>query len=531
MQVYLCYDIRGIQQSIFAVPRLKYIIGGSALIDGFDRHDTLEIAEATGAKRIYGGGGRGAFCCADDRQAQMTAEKVVHAVQALGLDVRLGMDRNLAKATSTATNLYSYAVDNLDGEPCAVSGLFPVPSNDAKPGRRGVHPILTQRAVVARKDPVGTDLLRHIAQEGGLPADLVARGPVRFMTNVSPDTDDSPEEQALARQGQHALGARNRWAVIAMDGNDMGRQHRAAVAQFGQDSERHTQWLKGMSKGIDDSTRGAVALALGEMATRWWQDFGCENTADGPVILPFRPLLVGGDDILVLSHCSYAMELVNKVSQHFSRLGEAAHRAADGGLWLGTGGKLTISAGVLYVSTSFPLATAIGYTEALLASAKSKGREAPAEGKPAPPAVDWEQITEGAIDSPWARRTRELRFKDGDDGDRDVFLTCRPWLISDLADRLGPRMDTLRAVPKSTRQELLSGLRQPAWERMRFLARLRKNHPSLYTLLEYQPGAHPGRGWQLDRSESSGPAAMRTDLLDAVLLLEEEHRMGQETAP
>ncbi len=35
--VYVSYDIRGIQQNIFAVPRLKYIVGASALIAEFGR--------------------------------------------------------------------------------------------------------------------------------------------------------------------------------------------------------------------------------------------------------------------------------------------------------------------------------------------------------------------------------------------------------------------------------------------------------------------------------------------------------------
>lgn len=37
MKQYICYDIRGIQQYIFSIPQLQYIIGGSLVITAFDR--------------------------------------------------------------------------------------------------------------------------------------------------------------------------------------------------------------------------------------------------------------------------------------------------------------------------------------------------------------------------------------------------------------------------------------------------------------------------------------------------------------
>ena len=41
MSRYLCYDVKGIQSFIFKIPKLKYIIGGSALVDIFDTAATL----------------------------------------------------------------------------------------------------------------------------------------------------------------------------------------------------------------------------------------------------------------------------------------------------------------------------------------------------------------------------------------------------------------------------------------------------------------------------------------------------------
>jgi len=42
MSIFLCYDLKGIQQYIFQVPRLKCCIGGSRQIDNFDRKEVVE---------------------------------------------------------------------------------------------------------------------------------------------------------------------------------------------------------------------------------------------------------------------------------------------------------------------------------------------------------------------------------------------------------------------------------------------------------------------------------------------------------
>ena len=61
--MYLCYDIRGIQSFIFRIPKLKYIIGGSAVIDRFDRETIKNLMLPQGCERLFTGGGKGTFSC------------------------------------------------------------------------------------------------------------------------------------------------------------------------------------------------------------------------------------------------------------------------------------------------------------------------------------------------------------------------------------------------------------------------------------------------------------------------------------
>lgn len=534
MGQYLCYDIRGIQQYIFAVPRLKYIIGGSCLIDAFDRKTTDDIAKQLGVERIFAGGGRGTFHCDDSRVAALRSSLIDH-VHRLGLDLRIGVDSELSSAVDCADELFTCPPDSLDGEPCTASGLFPVKSGTGqgyRDDRRGVHPLVWKRVQEAKKDRLGVELVKLMREEKVLPEYLQRADTqdVMFMRNVSPDPDsDDVDEKEIADLGMKALGGRNRWAVVAMDGNDMGNQHRAAAKHFNGKPEEFKKWLTQMSCKLDDCTRRATARAMGWLITQWWETNESKKVRqDGKkVVVPIRPLIVGGDDVVLLCHCSFAMKLVRKLCQEFESL--SAEADADGRLWLGTGGKLTISAGILYAGTSLPLAAGIRYAENLLASAKGAGRKRQSSNHPSPAAVDWEQLTEGAIDTPAERRGRELRFIDGDDEDREVRLTRRPWVLRDMESILDARIKDLSSLPTSIGEQVMANLKQPLLRRCQSMAKLKKSHKGLYELLEESPdGKQRGAGWSLEGDKQ--PKALRTDVVDALLLIQEDRRMQQETA-
>lgn len=533
MSTYLCYDIRGIQQSIFAVPRLKYIVGGSSLIDAFDREGVDKIAKGTGAEKIFAGGGRGTFFCKDAGCAANLSRQIRDGIHRIGLEARIGQG---ASPVEAAQNFVTFALpmENLSGEPCAVSGLFPVDAGAKGAAGASIHPFMRIRAEHAGTDRVGREILGLASREPDFPAELrdlfqSNRDSVVFMRSVNPDIDDDAQSQQIARRGQIALGSRNRWALIAMDGNNIGMQHQAAKERYRGDADAHRGWLLAMSGAIDRSARSAVASALAGAVSAWWQTAGRSQSGSAPVVLPFRPLIAGGDDVLLLSHCSYAMDIVKCVCRKFSEFaGKESAAFGGGGLWLATAGQLTISAGVLYLPVTFPIASAIAYTESLLGSAKGRSRQVPA-GTAAPASVDWESITEGAIDSPAERRNRELRFLDGDDPETEVILTYRPWLVSELCQHLDPLKDRLADLPVSIRHELLPILRQGCWERMRGLARIRKNYSRIFDDLNYRPGAACGPGWKKESRETGG-FTLRTCYNDALLLLAEEHRMKQRTA-
>lgn len=515
--MYLCYDLKGIQSFIFAVPRLRYICGGSALVDRFDREVVRDL-EVAGAQRLFSGGGKGAFHCRDAGVVEELQRELVRAAHDDGMNISFGVNTSYTEAATSSDRSYPWLPSDLDGHPCQESGLYP--------SKQRVHPTVERRVQWTRGDRISRRFEEELLKD--LSLDNEDWKSLEFFRDVSPD---SPEGRAGAR----CLGNRNRWAIIAMDGNDLGAQHRAAFDTRGSNTTEFTNWLRSMSKALDECTREACRTGVQELVSDWmansekevaWRDLDTEPK----LTVPVRPLVVGGDDVVLLCHVRYALQLVRTICDEFAALSrraaereqaerEQAERGID--LWPATGGALTISAGILYAPVSLPLAAAIPYAESLLASAKQKGRrERPTEG-PVPPSVDWESCTEGLIDTPAARRHRELRFRDGDN-DEVVELTQRPYTLEGI-EELSGLVEKYREIPNTIRHEVLPGLRQGYWDRCVHVARLAKHRHELAADLDEKSGR-----WRTETK--SGDRCRSTDVVDALLLLEEDNRMSVATA-
>jgi len=427
-----------------------------------------------------------------------------------------------------------------------MSGLWPVPEDIPCEGRKGVHPLIWKRVQMARKDHLGKYILEKLREGNRIPKELLAYD-LTFFKNVTPDPDDDVDEAEDAKAGHAALGKRNRWAVVAMDGNDMGRQFLAfeESRQSANWPENKTHdWLKRMSAKLDECTQQAFLEALGNAIAAWTR----QRLLDGEsfdsclarkrdvcqLVLPFRPLILGGDDVSLLCHSSYAMPFVQDMAQNFGKHSKTAaadaQKAGIDALWPATGGELSISAGILYAKVSFPLHMAIPYAESLLASAKGRFREPPKSQKPTPAAVDWDTITDTLVDTPAARRNRELRFMDHEIG-TEVQITQRPYLLG-KGNKHQPGLEPLlelkerlQDISPSVRARILPSLRRPWSERVAFVASVAKRHKILMAEL-WEGDSKLGESWTQEGKDK--PRV--TGLPDALLLLEEEHRMARPTS-
>jgi hypothetical protein len=494
---YLCYDIKGIQSFIFKIPKLKFIIGGSILIDQFDKHDVVEL-EKPGVKRVFSGGGKGTFLCDESQIAELKGQ-LIQKAHAIGVDIRFGVNESFSVAAQQADELYAYIPEIHEGRPCPVSGLYPVKDDDA-------HPVVKKRIYRNGKriDRYFEDrLLKDILVPDVNSSDL------EFFRDVSNESDES----------RPVLAGSNRWAVIAMDGNDMGFQFRHQVSNLGperSDQLKLQAWIAEMSHALDECSRVAAIEGIQAVVDAWRKTGEWQSVMDdsgGTVVLPIRPLIVGGDDIVVLCHPAYAIDFVKAATSGFSATSRKfAH------LWPATNGQLTITAGILVAPITLPLHTAIPYAETLLASAKTRGREKQETGQPSPACIDWEHITDSVIDTPAAKRQRELVFDDEAVG-RRIWLTERPYTMQEFTNLEQNAQQYAKRISASTRNRFLPSMTAGYADRLGFYAMIKKNHPAVFEELNEFDKDRPGSAWSVRSND--GITEQTTGFIDALLLLEQ----------
>ena len=580
--MYLSYDIKGIQQFIFSVPRLRYMIGASCLISQFDEKWHAHTKDPGEPKCVFSGGGRGMFECPIEAIAELR-NRLVEAAHAHGFDIRIGVAADFLTVLEQADELYPYlpGPDELSGYPCTESGLYPVKSNDESGKSRRQfrpHPLLRKRAGIAKKDPLGEGIVERISQlrtENMLPERLRSDFSIEFIRNVSPELQsngtgqDTVSEEELqedieaACAGQASLGKRNRWAIIAMDGNAIGKHFKEIVDNANDPANAISQ----VSQSLKQITQTAFDDAVVAVLTDWFSDnidsdsfdeccYNNSLVSQRRLVVPIRPILVGGDDVILLCHPSHAMTFVTEMAKRFEeeseRDGERLKAAVGFNPWRSGGNRLTISAGVLFAKTSLPLHVAIPYAESLLANAKSAFRGNEVSGEPVPSSIDWETITDTMLEHPAIRRKRTLQLLDNDLG-VELMLTRRPYRLDAASGPQAssfPRLHTkvMQAVtllPASIRHDLAEALCQPWAVRTQFLCALSKSplyrkEPLFRQLVEglqLDPGAtdsHVAR-WadvsELDQAgKRKGKRILATDVIDAITLIDEGQRHTIQTA-
>ena len=119
MSIFLCYDLKGIQQYIFQVPKLKCCIGGSRQIDNFDRKEVVDLAEQMKVDLIYSGGGKGAFDCSNENERKNLENALVAKAREFGLTIRFGYSDVYSTAAREIKDTFCWQPEFLEASPAA----------------------------------------------------------------------------------------------------------------------------------------------------------------------------------------------------------------------------------------------------------------------------------------------------------------------------------------------------------------------------------------------------------------------------
>lgn len=144
------------------------------------------------------------------------------------------------------------------------------------------------------------------------------------------------------------LTDKNDWiAIIHADGNALGQ----IVAQKNKKSGK----LKEFSEKLDRATINAAQKAYADILT-------CDDYDPVGKVVPFRPVVLGGDDMTVICRASLAMRYVTAYIKHFEENTEA------------NGDGLTACAGIAYMKSSYPFHYGYRLAEALCEEAKKDAK-------------------------------------------------------------------------------------------------------------------------------------------------------------
>lgn len=158
---------------------------------------------------------------------------------------------------------------------------------------------------------------------------------------------DLPKASEIAYDTEDLTGDNNWIAIIHADGNGLGR----VVSTFG----GNTVAFRNFSESLNEATKDAVQSAFQETM----------KNVESYKRIPFRPVVLGGDDLTMICRGDLAIKFTASYLKHFEE--NTLHVCENG---------LTACAGIAFIKASYPFYYGYNLAEELCTAAKKdSGRE------------------------------------------------------------------------------------------------------------------------------------------------------------
>lgn len=396
------FDTDHIKEYLFATTKLKEILGASELLVKLNRSteeqlgQTERIARQTcpALQTVYADGGGALFIVPEESDAR----RVIAAVEKL-----YRAETVIASITGSCLPLAPATREQGFGDRVRDLG-FLLGRNKA---RKAVLPSQPVTPYFHLCSACG----RHPAAEVSQ-GDLICRACAVKRRHAPPTTSHEPADFEELGRLAHPSGY---LGFICADGNTMGEKLKLLGS-----IEDYQRFSAGLMRLLDEAEQ-ASTRAYGQR--------------DGKK--PYIELLLGGDDLLLVTAADLALPIAHNLAQYFE-VG-SLQLLKDVGLQ----GKLTLSVGVVLAHVDYPIAELHRLAEKRLKTAKRCSFEAKdAAGQPyATGAIDFEVVT-SAVDRPEERRPYRDR---------------RPYILKDLEDFMA-KACSLRGFPNSQLQAMYESL-------------------------------------------------------------------------
>ena len=444
MPVLTAIDVIGIQSYVFASNRLRDVVGASYLVEWATSQDSgkgLDVAAVSKPEIVIAAGGN-AILRFDTKSA---AKQFVLCYtrrlldNAPGLDVAiahheyaqgqlahglLALQVELAKA-KLSRRPHTPQLGLSVMQPCAITGLpasEPPERYDEQWVSRRIAKIRANATLQAAKSR-WEEFLTHGTNAKCKINDRDLRFP------------DEIDQMGRTREDTSLVG------VVHIDGNGIGKRIQNWLVDKVSNSPANDDELikdyRNWSKALDDLSKAVFRAVTNQLIDRieptddknvFFQvrgqpspprelDFDLE-TRDGAILLPLRPILLGGDDLTFVCDGRLALDLAARALKAFR---DESQLLND--LKLLGSAPITACAGVALVKAHAPFSRSYELSEALCASAKHTKRDAESSDNTLDTGswLDWHIGTVRPDESLDDIRSRQYEGKK---------LTCRPYPLN-----------------------------------------------------------------------------------------------------
>ena len=437
----LLFEINAIHDYLFASGRLRDVAAASELLerltsreapdnllDATARAAGVTVEETTEAPRgeevVFTRRAGGAFYAFSERPEPLQRLRdlwtlaLQQAAPNLSFSLGMGEGRDLPAAFDAARA--ALRADNQQPRP-QLPAAAPVAERSRRTGLAGVKFGKTAKdgvldAAIARRKPfadlsTGSFLDRFSPDRAGL-------GWRDWPRNLEPEEDD--------RDGAFPfVGEARTVALLHADGNGLGLLLRRINEVVRKKPERFVDLYDQFSRLVEDVTAEAARQATAEVLLP-------AREREGTSCLPARPILLGGDDILVLLRADLAMDYLQTFTRAFeAESAEQLERLKEKTDIEDLPKRLTLGAGLVYLRASQPFHLAMRLAESLITEAKRLAKTVSPTNPPS--AVAFYRVTSSLVEDYDDLLELTLTHHHAGHTYRD---TLGPYFLDDQAPRL-----------------------------------------------------------------------------------------------
>jgi GGDEF domain-containing protein len=434
-------DTDHIKQYVFATDRLKEIRGASSILDGLNRQEMRNVAVKFQALPIYTNGGAGLFVVdagsAQEfklnvqqayRQKSQGRASITGVIQDLPEDAPDDRKVLMEYPLKYELDLMRYRLRTIKDSPPDIISLPSHPfmrpcyscgieyaedvdrTGTADPDERDA----VYCASCLKKREEDKDVRDSMKEYTEKRANAISASPLwdrvlGRLRNIDYDIPEGTKRPEDFNYFRNFAKAKDYLGLIYADGNSMGAEI---------ENLKNLQEIDDFAHLIDDSIYEAVCDAI-KMHLPVWKG----RTEENDIIerlFPFDLLLLGGDDVVMVTSAAASMDVALTIAERFHELTKAKDPKGEG---------YTLSIGVILAPIKYPFGLLQDLAESALKFAKKDGARAKDGDRTR---INFFKLTGGSEPDFKDVYNKLYHRKDEWEKDREFYATLRPYTVQDL---------------------------------------------------------------------------------------------------